>query len=87
MINEAPKDFRENLLCSYTTYPINDPEFYDSCKNSFNLRTLLFSLSFFHGLIQERRKFGSLGWNIPYEFNDLDFHISVMQLQVLIFLQ
>jgi len=79
LTNEPPKGLRANLLRSYDMLVSDD--LMDSCAKPKEFRKLILGLSFFHGMVQERRKFGPLGWNIRYEFNDSDLETAMAVLK------
>jgi dynein heavy chain len=79
MTNEPPKGLRANLNQTY--YKLDEDKLNMTDKPD-KYKKLLFGLSFFHALVIERKKFGPLGWNIPYAFNETDLDICQSQLQV-----
>ncbi|KAJ3111551.1 Dynein heavy chain 1, axonemal [Phlyctochytrium bullatum] len=79
MTIEPPNGIKANLLRTYSTFT---EDFLTNCTKPRDWKKLLFALCFFHAVIQERRKFGPLGWNIPYEFTDGDLRICIRQLKM-----
>lgn len=76
---EPPKGLRANLKSTYLKL---DNDKLKKTNKPKEFQKLLFGLSFYHAIVIERKKFGPLGWNIPYEFNDTDMDITAAQLEL-----
>lgn len=68
--NEPPEGIRANLKRIYNDI---SEDWYEEVPKPQIFKPLLFCLSMFHSITLERRKFGSMGWNIPYEWMGSDF--------------
>ena len=71
-MTEPPNGLQQNMLANYAK--ISDEDL-DSCPHD-KFRSLVFVLGFFHAVVQERRKYGKIGWNVSYDFNESDFSVS-----------
>lgn len=80
--HHTTQGLRNNVLRSYEL--LLSEEQFEECDKPKPWRKLLFGLAFFHAVVQERRKFGPLGWNIRYEFNDTDLETSISVLRMFI---
>jgi hypothetical protein len=61
-----------------------DASWFESCERPKDFKRLLFALCLFHASIIERKRYGPLGWNTPYEFSPQDLRISMNQLHLFI---
>eukprot|EP00835_Amoeboradix_gromovi_P001556 NODE_73_length_23464_cov_0.600171.p1 type:complete len:4313 gc:universal NODE_73_length_23464_cov_0.600171:23064-10126(-) len=76
--NEPPQGLKAGLM---RTYSWLTNEQLDANYKEFPL--LIYILCLFHTIVQERRKYGSIGWIIPYEFNQADLLASIMCIQMI----
>uniref|UniRef100_A0A3P9MGF3 Dynein heavy chain region D6 P-loop domain-containing protein n=1 Tax=Oryzias latipes TaxID=8090 RepID=A0A3P9MGF3_ORYLA len=75
MTTEPPKS-KTNMEDNLIVLLLNFIFPFSRCSKPGPYRKLLFSLCFFHSLLQERKKFQQLGWNVVYDFNHSDFEVS-----------
>jgi len=78
--NEAPAGVRAGLKGTYAWLSQDHLDAITGTSQT-TWRTMLYALSFMHTVVQERRKFGPLGFNIPYEFSQADLSACVQFIQ------
>lgn len=76
VVTEPPNSLKMNMLSTYARLSAAGGESELARSSHYAFRGLVYVLSFFHAVVQERRKFGKLGWNVPYDFNESDFKVG-----------
>jgi glucan phosphoethanolaminetransferase (alkaline phosphatase superfamily) len=72
-------DMRSNLRRAWANF---SQEWIDECpKNIPQLKGCLFTLCFYHALVQGRRRFGQQGWSKKYSFNVGDLTVCAQVLK------
>ncbi len=73
VVVEPPEGLRQNVK---TMYEKLDDARLVQCKHP-AYKDLVYVISFFHAILQDRKNFGKIGWNVVYGFNESDFTISL----------
>ncbi|KAJ3097104.1 Dynein heavy chain 10, axonemal [Phlyctochytrium planicorne] len=73
VVTEPPNGLKLNIRSSY--FKIADEALEDCMHETF--KPLVYVLAFFHAVQQERGKYGKIGWNVKYDFNESDFRVSL----------
>eukprot|EP01033_Poteriospumella_lacustris_P008676 gene8676-6241_t len=72
VVTEPPDGLKLNMRATYSRI---DSATLEECPH-WAFRPCLYVLAFLHAVVLERRKYGKIGWNVNYDFNESDFSIS-----------
>jgi len=75
---EPPAGLKAGIFRTYST--MVSQELLDKIDHE-KWRTLVFAQCFLHSVVQERRKFGPIGWCVPYEYNNADLDACLQFLE------
>ena len=76
---EPPQGLKAGVSRTFQT--IVNQDFLEKVEPYDKWRSLVFAICFMHSVIQERRKFGALGFCIPYSFNNSDLEASLLYIE------
>jgi len=76
---DPPKGVQAGLSRTFQTMVNQD--FLEKVEPYDKWRSIVFALCFMHSVIQERKKFGPLGFCIPYAFNNSDLEASLTYIE------
>uniref|UniRef100_A0A3B5PVN5 Uncharacterized protein n=1 Tax=Xiphophorus maculatus TaxID=8083 RepID=A0A3B5PVN5_XIPMA len=78
VVTEPPNGLKLNMRATYSKISHDS---LSACDHPV-FKSLVYVLAFFHAVVQERRKYGKIGWNVSYDFSDSDFFVSGARLTV-----
>ncbi|XP_042636359.1 dynein axonemal heavy chain 14 [Orycteropus afer afer] len=80
---EYPQGLKSNLLQTFGHSGSGEvtEEIFENTDCGPWWKKILFSLCFFNAMINERKNYGILGWNIPYEFSSSDLEVAIKMLE------
>lgn len=71
VVTEPPDGLKLNMRAQLSKL---SNEMLEECPHK-AFRPLVYTLCFLHAVVLERRKYGKIGWNVSYDFNESDFNI------------
>lgn len=70
--NEAPSDLKSNLSRAWSEFT---ETWIEGSTKPAPFKACLFTLCFYHAIVQGRRRFGQQGWSKRYSFNTGDLRV------------